>query len=139
MSLHREYKPYWEWEDWLNGMWRRLDKSEEKAMLELAINFTGDHMRYGAAMQEVIFEWPNTMLHNLTNVSINRKAFVGHCACQYKMNLPEYIVRMAWKELSDKQRYLANCQAELAINKWESYYEGKNKDLHQSLGVELLF
>lgn len=138
MSLNRIYHPYWKWEDFLSGMWRKVDRTAESKMLKEAICFTGDHMKYGIAMQKVVFAWPVTMEHNLTNSSLNRKAFVGHCAVQYELKIPEYIVRSAWKQLTDRQRYLANCQAELAIKKWEEWYVSKNRSIHKNLGKQML-
>lgn len=121
----RVYRPFWEWEDYNSGMWRKIDREDENKMLNEAINFTGDHKIYGGAMIEVVHKWPNTMEHNLTNASINKLAFIGHCAVQYKLNIPEYIVRMAWKHLSNEQRTLANEQALLAYKNWRYEYNKK--------------
>lgn len=115
----RVYKPYWLWEDWLNGMWIRQSKINEEVMLKKASSFTGDHVEYGKAMREVVKSWPNTMLNSLTNVSINRRAFLGHCAVSYKIQCPEYITRMAWKLLTDDQRKLADLEATKTILQWE--------------------
>ena len=135
--MNQVYIPYWEWEDWINGMWRRIPKEEESVFLDLAIKFTGDYLKYGKAMKEVVLKWPKTMLNSLTNKSINRRAFLGHCACQYKINCPEYIVRMAWKQLNDKERYLADKIAQETINNWE--YDYKNKGIHKNMGEQMLF
>lgn len=121
--MKRVYKPYWEWEDYLNGMWRKVGPVEEEKFLSESIEFTGNHVLYGAAMIKVVFAWPNTMINTLTNTSVNRKAFVGHCACSFDFNCPEYIVRIAWKELTDNQRDLANNEAQKAINEWKRKYE----------------
>lgn len=138
--LKRKFIPYWEWEDFQNGMWSKADKENESELLDLAIEHTSNHEKYGLSMLEVIDAWPKTMLHNLTNLHINRKAFVGHCAVTYKLKIPEYITRQAWKFLTDEQRYLANKQAENAIQKWENKYaNSKNTKLHFVLGAELLF
>jgi len=115
--MKREFVPFWKWEDWKAGMW-----SEAAADINLAIEFTGDYQRYGQAMREVIFAWPNTMANSLTNPSINRRAFIGHCACCYKLGLPEYIVRKAWKELTQEQRDLADNEAENAYKLWKENY-----------------
>lgn len=119
--------PYWEWEDWKSGMWRKLQQHEERFYIEKAISFTGNHIIYGNAMLEVIYAWPMTMINSLTNKSINKKAFVGHCAVQFKINCPEYITRIAWGNLNDKQRELANNAALFAVNTWTKNYEDKNK------------
>ena len=119
--MNQAYVPYWEWEDWFNGMWRKVDNEEK--WLKKAIKFTGNHLRYGAAMKEVIYEWPRTMLNHLTNPSINKRAFLGHCACQFKIKCPEYIVRAAWKLLTENQRILADKVAQETIDEWKIKYQ----------------
>lgn len=112
------YRPYWDWEDYQNGMWRKETKEYEEKELPLIIEFTGDHNKYGEAMIEVINNWKFSCEHNLSNKSINRRAWVGHAACCIKFGWPEYLVRSAWKELSNTQRFLANKQADKAIKIW---------------------
>lgn len=133
--MKQQYTPYWEWEDWINGMWRKVSKEEEEALLTVAVEFAGDHIKYGNAMKEVVRAWPRTMLNSLSNPSINRRAFLGQCACAYKMNLPEYIVRSAWRKLTDKQRYLADKVAQETINQ----YERENTGLHPNVEEPMLF
>lgn len=116
--MKRIYHHYEKWEDFKNGMWRRVSPEDELSMLGQAIEFTGNATKYGMAMIRVINEWPITCEHNLTNQSINQKAFIGHCAVCLELGIPEYIVRMAWKHLSDSQRFEANKKAEIAINQW---------------------
>lgn len=120
--MKQVYIKYWKWECYKSGMWSKVDKKTESKMLDLSIKFTGNHILYGEAMSEVIYVWKNTMINHLTNTSINRRAFLGHCAVFYKLQIPEYIVRIAWKSLTDKQRQLADYQAELNIKKWELWY-----------------
>jgi len=117
--LKQYWTPYWEWEDWLNGMWRTIPlESEESEYLKKAINFTGDWVKYGTAMEQVIHAWPRTMLNALTNPSLNKRAFLGHCACCYEFKCPEYIVRNAWKELTEQQRIDADAIAYVLIDQW---------------------
>ncbi len=137
--MKRIYKPYWEWEDYINGMWRKVDKEQETTMLQDAINFTSNHIEYGNAMREVSKIWTSTMLNSLTNTSINRKAFIGHCAVQYKLNIPEYITRMAWKYLTNKQRILADLEAEKTIKQFIKNHDKQNKQVHKGMGTQMLF
>jgi len=123
--MKQVYKPYWKWECYKNGMWNKVDKITEKEMLEAAIKFTGNHILYGEQMRKVIYKWSNTIENHLTNKSINRRAFLGHCAVYYKLQIPEYIVRSAWKQLTDKQRILADNEAEKTIKEWELWYMRK--------------
>lgn len=111
--------PYWDWEDWINGMWGEAIPGQ----LEQAIAFTSDHVQYGQAMQDVIIAWPRTMLNSLTNTSINQRAFLGHCAVSYRLQIPESVTRQAWKELTDDQRISADHVAQQTIDEWKRKYE----------------
>lgn len=135
-KIKQEYVHFEKWEDWLNGMWRTVGKSDELNMLEIAIEFTGDWERYGEAMRSVSKAWPNTMLNSLTNPGINRRAFLGHCAVCYKLEIPEYITRMAWKQLSDEQREKADRVAQETIDNW--IREKQTKRIHKDVGEQML-
>jgi len=115
-------------------MWRKLPKEEELEMLQKSIIFTGDWVRYGEAMGEVIKAWPRTMLNSLTNTSINRRAFLGHCAVQYKINCPEYITRQAWGLLNNKQRFDADTVAQKHIDNWIKEYAKENREVCKRMG-----
>lgn len=126
MKIKQQYVPYWEWEDWINGMWGTDDRLQE------AVEFTGDHIRYGEAMKEVVEAWPRTMLNNLTNPSINKRAFLGHCAVCFKLGITESTTREAWKLLTDQQRYDADKVAQEVVNDY------RNKQLYKDMGATLL-
>lgn len=131
-KIKQVWIPYWDWEDWKHGMWRKLPKEQEAEMLERCIEFTGNWVLYGEWMQRVVQEWPLTMLNSLTNPSVNKRAFIGHCACSLAFGCPEYITRMAWKELTDQQRLDADDIAEI------TYHEWKNNRLHQQMAEQML-
>ena len=98
-------------------MWRAPENREK--MLVDAIEFTGNHEAYGKAMFRVISEWPYSCEHNLTNITQNRKAWIGHAACALEKGFAEEIVRSAWSHLSKKQQHEANKKAAQAIEEWE--------------------
>lgn len=133
-QLKQVWIPYNEWEDYINGMWKKKVDNESE-LLQKAIEFTSNHSLYGQAMGEVIHAWPRTMINSLTNPSINQRAFVGHCAVCYRLGIPEYIVRKAWKELTDEQRILADHEATKTIKRWKMKYlttlESGKKDVIQ--------
>ncbi len=134
--MKRIYVPWYKWECYANGMWRTVTKNEEQELLLEAIKFTGNHILYGNAMLDVILEWPNSMLHFLSNPSINKRAYLGHCAACLAIGSPEYITRLAWKELTDKQRIDADYIAQETLN--EYFNEIKNKGIHKTLGIQVL-
>jgi len=115
--LARIYHPYWDWEEMDSGMWGGSEN--EKAMLERAITFTGDHKVYGRFMARVISEWVISCENSLTNYSINRKAWLGHAACAMAIGCPEHITRKAWGFLDGNQQMLANREADRRIVIWE--------------------
>jgi len=119
-SLTRVYHPYWNWEEVDHNMWGTV--SNRKAWLNKAIEFTGDHVKYGRFMIKVVESWPFSCEHNLTDVSQNRRAWVGHAACALALGCPEDIVRQAWGFLSDEQQVKANAKADEAIAHWEEKY-----------------
>ena len=134
--MKRAYTPYWEWEDWVNGMWGK--SKNEETDLSRAIEFTGQWEIYGAGMGEVIEAWPRTMINTLSNVSVNRRAFLGHCAICFKLAIPEYITRQAWKHLTDQQRLDADAIATKHIKHWEIEYERSYRKIHKRLGTQML-
>lgn len=124
--------PYWEWEDYLSGMWRKIPKNEEIEMLEKCVEFTGNWIKYGSFMERVVKAWPRTMLNSLSNPSVNKRAFIGHCACCLAFGCPEYITRQAWKLLTEKQRIDADDIAEICYAEW------KDQRLRSEMGAKML-
>ena len=118
--LTRVYHPYWLWEEVDANMWGSV--SDRKSYLKKAIDFTGDHKKYGRFMLKVVEKWPFSCEHNLTDLSQNRKAWIGHAACAMAIGCPEDITRQAWGFLSEDQQEKANKKAEEAINLWEQNY-----------------
>lgn len=122
-QIERIYHHFHDWEEVEANMWGRVDDRED--YLERAIEFTGDHNRYGEFMRKVALEWKHSCEHNLTNTTQNRRAWIGHAACAFAFGCPEDIVREAWWKLTDEQRELADMQADRAIELWEkAHLEG---------------
>lgn len=115
--LKRIYHPYQKWEEINYNMWGSVANRAE--CLEIAIEFTGNHKLYGFWMREVSRDWPYSCEHNLTDKTQNRKAWIGHAACAYALEIPEDIIRKAWSFLTEYQQAKANAQAAKAIKDWE--------------------
>lgn len=118
--IERAYLPYWQWEEVEANMWGTVENRKE--YLDRAIEFTGDAKLYGSYMLRVVEEWPNSCRHNLSNVSQNRQAWIGHAACAFAFECPEDIVRLAWSHITSKQQNEANARADFAIARWERVY-----------------
>lgn len=128
--MERIFHHHDKWEDYKNGMWKKLPREKELELLPKVIEFTGNHEKYGSAMIEVIQHWKFACEHNLTDLNVNRRAWIGHAACCYKYGWPESLVREAWNQLSIKQQSLANRMADEAIKEWElNYYNNAETQL----------
>lgn len=136
MKFNRIYHPVWDWEENNFNMWGAV--SNRNNYLKKAIEFTGDHKKYGRFMMRVANEWKISCENSLTDYSINRKAWIGHAACALALGCPEDITRQAWGELTDGQRLLANREAEAAIQHWERSY-AKSIGLCKQVENEMLF
>lgn len=133
--MDRIYHPYWLWEEVDAGMWS--DVSDKKQWLKRAIAFTSDHKKYGRFMARVADEWKYSCENALTDKKINRKAWLGHAACAMAIGCPEYITREAWGFLSEKERELANREADRVIQAWEDAF-AKGGRVRDYMGGSLL-
>ena len=132
----RVYHPFTEWEEMRFNMWGCV-KDTSKA-LDQAITFTGDYIKYGESMLQVVREWPISCENALTDPALNKKAWVGHAAVALTLKIPEHITRQAWGFLTYEQRLLANQKADFAIKVWQHNYF-KDKQLYQNMGGQMLF
>jgi hypothetical protein len=146
-NLKKIHHPYQKWEEYKKGMWKSISRVEAEKLLPLVVKFTGNHIEYGKAMFEVLKTWKYSCEDKLTDISLNRKAWLGHAACCLKFGWPESIVREGWKLLNNNQRNLANEQAEKAIlyylhfleqkkqtNQLTLFDETKNREIYKRMG-----
>ena len=117
--LKQIFIPYWKWECYKNNMYNKICINDEIIKEKICYDFMNNTKEFSFYMEKVIFSWKNTMKHHLSNKNINRKAFVGQCACYYHLQIPEYITRKIWKKLNKKKFILANNEAIKNIKKWE--------------------
>lgn len=134
--MKRIWHPFTAWED--VEMWTPCHASERRGILEKAIAFTGDHVLYGKAMLDVLSAFPKACEHNLTDIGMNRQAWIGHAACFLAIRCPEDVTREAWGLLSDEQRDLANAEADKAIDIWVADHETKNREMDRKMGKQRL-
>lgn len=118
----RIYHPVRLWEEMEHNMWGTVE--DKAGYLARALEFTGNAPLYGSFMQRVIREWHWSCENALTDVSMNRRAWLGHAACALAFRCPENIVRQAWGHLSNDQQRRANAEATKAIGDWESARAG---------------
>jgi len=129
------YKEYYYWEDYKNGMYQSQNKLSESENVDLACKMLSDSIIFFETCKQVILNWPISTKVNLTNISCNRRAWLGQACCSYKFNVPEIHTRLAWGTLSEKKKYEANQVAERIIIHFEREYERNDNQLCLFLGV----
>jgi ParB-like chromosome segregation protein Spo0J len=80
-------------------------------------DFLSDTNKFGDALEHVISEWKHSCEHYLTNVAMNRIAWLGQAAMCYATGVPSTF-RGGFSMLSDEQQKKANETALVYLNKW---------------------
>jgi len=128
------FHPYHLWEDYQSGMYcGSFDGDPKQVIKAKLILSTPDLFKY--ILIRLVKEWPISSAVNLTNKSINRRAWLGAAACCFDSGVTETNTRQAWAELNDIQRFNANTIAEIIIK----HYEEENTGLHKDMGKPMLF
>lgn len=120
------FAPYWDWEDYKSGMYDLVPVSSHSQLIEIAVDILSDPELFDLILIEVFKEWKVSIDVNLSNRSINRRAWLGRAACCYLYKVPEVLTRIAWKVLTDHQRIEAD---KIAI-KYIQIYEKENIRLY---------
>jgi hypothetical protein len=121
--IQRIWHNYEKWEDFASGMYRNRI---EKEYVNLSLDLLSNPYRLFTAMAKVTAEWVFCSEHNLSNLSQNRKAWLGWASCAMRHGSTDEETRQAWNLLNSEQKALANLAAQLTIEAWEKIYYGAN-------------
>ena len=129
------YSPYWDWEDFNNGMYDTPALADMPELSKQAASLLSCAERFANACKQLINDWPIASAVNLTNLGTNRRAWLGQAACNFVAGVPEVATRAACKELTEDQRRKANQIADEAIRE----YQSKSRAVHNNMGSKGLF
>lgn len=110
---------YKKWEDFQNGMYRKVNASDDHFLCDKATELLSNPDICFQAMKRVTIEWPFSTEHNLTNLGQNRRAWLGQAACCLEFGVPEELTKIAWNALDHRQQENANGVADVIIKQWE--------------------
>lgn len=113
-----DIRPYTEWEDFRNGMYRDAVTCDRQKLTQAAVALLSDRHLLVSAMRSVTTEWRLAAEANLHEPPNNR-AWLGQAACCYAVGVPEELTRAAWGMLTDEQRQAANRIADQIIDEWK--------------------
>lgn len=112
--MERIYHRYENWEDYKNGFYDNFTEEKVKS----AITMFSSEKLTRKYMLKVINEWKYSCEHNLTNISLNRIAYIGQAACCIYDSIPSNATKLAWGMLSDEIRCRSNSIAKEVLNTW---------------------
>jgi hypothetical protein len=116
------YATIYEMECVKNGMYSSfINESKVKKSIELLSNLS----LFENEINNVFSNWKISTCVNLSNKSINRKAWLGQSACLIHHSANEKETKKAWFELTEQQQIKANKIAEIKIKEFEKVWNGK--------------
>ena len=119
--MKRQYHPYDQWEDWAHGMYRStVDPAAVEPCIANAISLLASQAELVEVMRDVIEMWPIAASQNLSHLESNRRAWLGQAACELRHDVPSFLTKKAWWELTSTQRRRANIAADTVIQEWEA-------------------
>lgn len=110
--MSKTFYPYYQWEDWLNGMYATPPPQEFENMVSLSLALLSDCSRLEVEMQRTVDTWPVSASHNLRSGECNHRAWLGQAACCIAHKCCEDATRRAWCLLNSTQQNQANAVAD---------------------------
>lgn len=115
---NRIFHRYEDWECHKAGFYESTKEGMTKGECEAAYRtFLADTPRFADALSHVVTEWKHSCEHYLTNVAMNRIAWLGQAAACYAMGIPA-VFRGGYHLLTPEQQAEADATALVALNRW---------------------
>lgn len=117
--MQRIYHRYEYWEDYKAGFYNNISGVNKDLMISKVVELFSSSELTEVYMNKVIEKWKYSCEHNLTNLSLNRIAYLGQGACCIYAGVPSSITMEAWHLVSEENRNKANKIAEKIINNYD--------------------
>ena len=115
--MNRIYHPYWKWEDYKAGFYDNCSGDKKTILIKSVIEMFSSEELTRTNMYRVQ-EWQYSCEHNLTNISLNRIAYIGQAACCIYASVPSTVTMEAWSLLSKDIQTRSDLIAEEFLNYW---------------------
>ena len=102
-------------------------KNNEQNLIEKSKNLLSNPVAFQYSASTMVEHWKYSAEMNLTDMSQNRRAWIGQATCCFEYQTPEHLTRIAWNQLSEKEQIDANKVAERVIKNWENDRFSENK------------
>lgn len=127
MKIQQIYHPYYLWEDYKSGFYDNISGAKKEIILQQVVSFFNNSKLVKEYMTKVIEQWVYSCEHNLSNLSMNRIAYLGQSAACIYCAAPSMLTMTAWSFVETKNQKIANEIALEIINKWELNFINKKQ------------
>lgn len=114
--MRRVSYPYTMWECWAAGMYNPPASVEPTATMSYELLASPADLH--DAMESAVVARPVSAEHHLSDVSGNRRAWLGQAACHHAHQASMRATCVAWWRLAEPQRMAANMVADAVISDW---------------------
>ena len=114
-------------EEYRAGMWRGVSGPEKIGYIYAAAALMENPVQFREAMLAALMAWPRSCEMNLSAVTLNRLAWLGHAGCFLATQSPEETTRLGWHTLGETEQDVANRVAQAVVLIWEERYLAKTK------------
>lgn len=121
-DMEKVYHNFEKWEDWKSGFYRTIENKQRDFFRANSVSLLSNSSELFIEMKRVVCDWKFSSEENLTNLCLNRRAWLGQAACCHGYRTPEDLTREAWGLLSKEQQNQANAIADQVIKFWEKNY-----------------
>lgn len=130
---NRIFHTYDKWECYKSGFYSNTKEglSKEDGENEYK-SFLSDSERFETALNSVVTEWKHSCEHYLTNVAMNRIAWLGQAAMCYATGVPASY-RGGFNLLTETEQNKANYLALKYLNKWLVARGGKEISMEEAM------
>jgi len=118
-KIKQEFHHYTKWEDFNNGLFDSVCARYDEKM-KMSADLLSDQEQFFSVGVEMCKEWEYASEQNLTDTSMNRRAWLGQATCCFNHGAPDYATKDAWWTLSEKTRKEANATADKILADWQS-------------------
>lgn len=121
--MDRIYHRFEHWECYKAGFFKNSSPEEKENQAKKVIELFSNPKQTEIFMKKVLVLWPNSCEHNLTNMSMNRVAWIGQSACCLYAQIPYRITMENWRFVPKEFQEIACDIAEKVIKEFEVNYK----------------
>ncbi len=131
--MNRIWINYNLWEDHKAGLYSK-NKQDEKIKTNVIEMFKHENLFLLYAL-DCLFDWKNSMNHNLSFSRSNRRSYIGQATACHKFGANIITTCKAWECLTKEEQTHANSLADIVIDVYEKliYKEPNSEKLDEEL------